>query len=123
MKKSDLKTGMILEHRSGQTSVVFLDNVYGKDAIVFSDSSWTDINDFDDSFNWTFLSRGLPREHGVDVMKIYKPDLPTGFLTRESKFGSMQVLWERKEEKPIVTLDGVDYSESTLRSLIKKATN
>ena len=26
-----------------------------------------------------------------------------------------------KEEKPIVTIDGVEYSESTLRSIIKKA--
>lgn len=35
---------------------------------------------------------------------------------------SGELLWEHKEETPIVTLDGVDYSESTLRSLIKKAT-
>jgi len=32
------------------------------------------------------------------------------------------ILWERKEET-ILKLDGVEYSESTLRSLIKKVTS
>ena len=53
------------------------------------------------------------------------------FKVFESKFNHQaasvkecgEILWERKEEKPIVEIDGVEYSESTLRSLIKKATS
>jgi hypothetical protein len=122
MKKSDLKTGMIIETREGETGLILKDNVLGIDAVVFNESSWTELKDFGEDLKWNFLAT-KPRDHNVDICKVYKPDLPTGFLSRKSRFETMELLWERKKEKPFMTLDGVDYSVSTLRSLIKKATS
>lgn len=119
MKKSELKTGMIVKCRDGETALIVKDNVYGKDAVIFSEDNWTGLDDYgEDDLKWHFNGRNGSE---IDIMAIFKPDLPTGFLTRESKFSALKLLWERKEEKPILTLDGVEYSASTLRSLLKKA--
>ena len=59
-----------------------------------------------------------PDDSYLDIDKVIEPNLMAHCLYKEGR-----LLWERKEEKPILTLDGVEYSESTLRSLIKKATH
>ena len=116
MKKSDLKTGMIVEKRSGEKGLIILNNTYDEDAIIFNENSWTPLGRYSSGLIWF----GNMRE--FDIIKVYITDLPTGFLSRKNKFGPFDPIWERKEEETILTLDGIEYSESTLRSLIKKAT-
>ena len=123
MKKQDLKTGMLVETRSGQLALIVKDNIYGQDAVIFAEDNWTSLDGFSEDLRWSVASHVPKFCKSVDIMKVYKPDLPTGFLSRCNKFGSQKLtlLWEREEEKPIVILDGIEYSESTLRSIIKKA--
>lgn len=119
MKKSDLKTGMIIESRKGEKALVVKDNCYGEDAIIYNKSDWTQLDSFSDDLK--FYGDDEERTQfskSVDIVKVFMPNLPTAFLDKED----MKLIWTRKEEKPIVKLDGVEYSESTLRSLIKKAT-
>ena len=51
-------------------------------------------------------------------------DVFNGCGSVQYAFDSIQGLheWLTEQTKPFITLDGVEYSESTLRSLIKKAT-
>jgi len=123
MKKKDLKTGYIVETRSGETALIVRNNCYGEDAVIFAENNWTSLDEFNEDLTW-HNEDGLQTDFAktVDIMKVYKPDLPTGFLSRTSKHSNkMELLWERKQT-PFCILDGVEYSESTLRSLIKKAT-
>jgi len=57
------------------------------------------------------------------VLMVTMPYTNQDFLNNNeySKYEET-ILWERKEET-ILKLDGVEYSESTLRSLIKKVTS
>jgi hypothetical protein len=99
MKKRDLKSGMIIETRSGERALIVKDNCYGKDAVIFHEKSWTEL----DSFNHDLLFHGDDPDRtcyakSIDIVKIFKPNLPTGFLSRKSNgFPEMELLWERKE--------------------------
>lgn len=121
MKKSDLKTGMIIETRGGQRGLIALDNCYGQDAVIFHEESWTGLSGYNDDLIW---HEGDPDTfvQSMAIMKVYKPNLPTGFLSRKSKkfssngyygfsceYGEMELLWERKE-----------VPEFTMEEIIKK---
>lgn len=99
MKKSELKTGMVVETRRGELATVFIDNVYGEDAIVFNEGNWTGLDSFDEeTLEWfpeTVKDRNnrTPHQRSVDIVKVLQPDLPTGFFKQDSKFGPMKVLW------------------------------
>ena len=92
MKKVQLQTGMIVELRNGNTALVVKDNCYGEDGIVFDKDSWTGLSSYDENtLKWTFVSE-TPK---FDIVKVYKPDLPTGFLGRKSAHrDGMELLWE-----------------------------
>lgn len=110
MKKSDLKTGMIIETRAGETGLIMKDNCYGEDAVVFADDNWTGLNRFLEDMTWTGATGGVSDYcKTVDIMKVFTPDLPSGFLKRDSKFKSWAPIWERKE-----------IPEFTMTELIKK---
>jgi hypothetical protein len=99
MKKRDLKSGMIIETRSGERALIVKDNCYGKDAVIFHEKNWTEL----DSFNHDLLFHGDDPDRycyakSIDIVKIFKPNLPTGFLSRKSnRCPEMELLWERKE--------------------------
>jgi hypothetical protein len=97
MKKKDLKTGMIVETRAGEKALIVKDNVYGKDAVIFSENNWTPLDEFDNDLIWHNTPNRTDFAETVDICKVYKPDLPTGFLSRYSKFGDLELLWERKD--------------------------
>lgn len=101
MRKSDLKTGMIVETRGGNRGTIFLDNIYEQDAVVFAKNNWTGLDAFGEDLKWyPDINQKVRSEHAksVDIVKVYKPDLPTGFFTQESKFGPLKLLWERKPD-------------------------
>jgi hypothetical protein len=118
MKKEDLKTGMIAETLDGLFRVVW------GNALVSAEDEGARLSDYTDD-----LIRISTYYSQTTVVKIYsepkqahgggfKTLLRDGYIIKKST-----LLWERpKEEKIILTLDGVDYSEATLRSLIQKAT-
>lgn len=115
-KKSDLKTGMIVKTRSGDTGLVMLDNCFGVDAIVFSGNNWTELDEYDDDLYWCYR---VDKKHGfreetrdeftrsVDIMKIYEPDLPTGFLRRANRFNKWLPVWERSQPIPEYTMSEI----------------
>ena len=113
MRKSDLKTGMQIEKRNGNRYVVMLDTMRGDVYVRVNGTKHGELNFFNDDLTYNNNS-------GFDIVAVYESPLTYRYLTRE--FDESECIWKRKEEKPVVTLDGVEYSESTLRSMIKKAT-
>lgn len=107
MKKSDLKTGMLVETRVGEIGLIMKDNAYGEDAVVFHENSWTGLVGFDENtLEWSLESRDPNNTRltkhclSVDIMKVYKPDLPTGFLSRKNNFSrELTLIWEREKVK------------------------
>ena len=94
---------MIIENRRGETALIMLDNCYGEDAIIYNDKSWTGLDGFNEDMIW---HDHQPRDGSgvgdhcasVDIMKVYTPDLPTGFLGRiDNHERTMKPIWERKE--------------------------
>ena len=122
MKKSDLKTGYFVELRNGQNALILGNAVVTLEDGDMSETGGASLgtynNDLTDS--WTTNS-------GWDIMRVYDECDGAGsnlkFKMEHPEYLRGKLLWERKEENPIVTIDGVEYSESTLRSLIKKATS
>jgi hypothetical protein len=119
MKKSDLKTGMVIEDVKGRLGIM----LWG--TVIFGISGGTSMDLLNDD-----LTRSNKKCSDGDFLKVYKPRHDKNYnaniqfwIKEKNVLEHCQLLWERKEEKPVVTLDGVDYSESTLRSLIKKATS
>ena len=114
-KKSDLRTGMHLVYRNGEVAVVLLNTMPQGDTTVLLNSTarhFADLgllHDFFELYHWDDdLMCNSPIGSRNDIMVV--------------KDMNGLVLWKRKEEKTICELDGVEYSESTLRSIIKKAT-
>ncbi len=127
MKREDLKTGMFVKTNNGHLGLVFKDNVYGEDAVVFVESNygWTPLNGWNDDLLWQHINTrtNATSRHceGYNICEVLKPDLPTGFFSGQNKFSdNLTLLWKRNKVK--YNIDGIEYSEDTLRSLIKKAT-
>ena len=104
MKLSDLKTGMIVETRDGETGLIVKDNCYGEDAVIFSNDSWTPLKAFNKDLYWLIASFSNKNDfaRAVDIVKVFQPSLPTGFLSKDSEGNNeMVTLWEREEEKKV----------------------
>lgn len=98
----DLRTGMVIETENGKYQVL-KETSFG-DIILHPDFGW----------------RGLTQKY-VDTYAISISEPTTQCHIRPINWHTHNIVW--KKEEPILTLDGVEYSESTLRSLIKKATS
>ena len=104
MKLSDLKTGMIVETRDGETGLIVKDNCYGEDAVIFSNDSWTPLIGFNKDLSWSSVSFFPDSDFykSLDIVKVFQPSLPTGFLSKDSEGNNeMVTLWEREEEKKV----------------------
>ena len=115
MKKSELKTGMQVETRDGERYVVLLDTPSGDVIVKVGGNNWDELNNYNKLMlfnNKEFLKS--------DIVKVYSNTFSNQYLIK--KMDERFLIWEREEEKVFCKLDGVEYSESTLRSLIKKAT-
>lgn len=113
MKKSDLKTGMIAETDKGCLRLCL-----GGTLISFQNGG-IPISEFD---------KNLAEGNGETIIKVWEPQSYDYCANMRFWFKDKEILrhceliWERKPEA-VFEIDGVEYSESTLRSLIKKATN
>lgn len=105
MKKSDLKTGMIVEVRSGEEYVVFIDvcitqyvleNYIDQDKnnsllIDSANNNWLDLG----SYNENMCSDS---GKSFDIMKIYIPYHPYGFMNVSYNKEKRHLIWERNTE-------------------------
>jgi len=107
MKKSELETGMIVEREDGSTGLVIGNAIVGE----WGGTGFGDLND-------NFIGGSS------NIIKVYSaPKNWAGgslsfFMSKSSKcyWGSM--IWERKPEK-LITVDGKEYSESSLKMMIQ----
>ena len=96
MKKSDLKTGMVVELANGRRGLVVVNNCYGEDGIIYSNDNWSGLDAYDEDLTWNFVGP----DSQLDVVKVYKPSTPNNFLNfktlKDHLFGTMKLIWERK---------------------------
>lgn len=98
MRKSGLKTGMIVELAGGIKALVVKDNCYGKDVLIFNNEYWVELEDYDeDTLRWK-TAEGEERSDfvkSIDIVKVFQPSKPGGFLSRGDEFSDMKLLWQR----------------------------
>jgi hypothetical protein len=115
MKKSDLKTGMRVQLRGSlETYIVLIDFRYHVEDVghLVNLNSFIHLSDYDEDLY------GCSNPH-YDIVKCF--NIPKALVSVINPFEKGELLWERDPEKTY-TIDDVEYSESSLRSLIKKAT-
>ncbi len=97
MKKSDLKTGMIVTTREGKERIVFLRTSHGDVFVNSTEPVWSSLNNYDDDLI-SSCSQGL------DIMKIE--------TTNVFDFGSFnatrEVLWKRPEPIKEMTMEDLE---------------
>jgi hypothetical protein len=99
-KKSDLKTGMIVEMRDGSKFTVMLDTVaIDKDVLigVENDYDWERLSNYTDDLINTNCSHG-----DCDIVKVYQPSHCYSFvasnkLNANYRVNDNELIWERKE--------------------------
>ena len=90
MKKSDLKTGMVVELRNGTKSMVLLDTPCGD--VFVNDGDWCNA----DSCN-SGLKCFPSRCRELDVIRVYSAE--SAYQMKFGRWGEMKMIWERKEPK------------------------
>jgi hypothetical protein len=114
MKKSDLKTGMILVFENGSESIILTDTNCSTYKDVFVNISEEDTlkGNYGPIKN---ITEELVNSHNTcKIIKIYDKQ-SNAFPLKKG-----ELLWEHPSEK-ICIVDGVEYSETTLINIIKKA--
>lgn len=103
MKKSELKTGMVVELRSGQLATVFKDTFWSNDFIVMSENNQTGLENFDeDTLEWYKQEKnkfhpGEIHRRNTDIMKVYIPKNPAKCFSRDTN--EMKCIWDRDAEE------------------------
>ena len=106
-KKSDLKTGMIVECRNGNKYTVMLNTVMtiysSKDIIVNVEYNygWNDLNDYTDDLRCCSHNDDSFKEY--DIIKVYQPSHCYSFvassrLNEDYRVNDNMLIWERKEK-------------------------
>lgn len=112
MTKEDLETGMVVQIEDGSEGVILLGSS-GGDIINYSDGTWNELCYIEDDLS-------SKEQLEIGIVKVWECESRRCIL-RDGVGNKGKLLWEREQEKTF-TLDGVEYSESSLRSLIRKAT-
>ena len=90
MKKSDLRTGDIIERRNGRIEMV-VGNVHGLCAFISRDDGY---NHFKDIGEDLYFNKQYPDSGEWDVIKVRRPNAEWQFKT--SKWEEAPVIWELK---------------------------
>ena len=113
MKKSQLKTGMIVETAGGNKAIVILGTdimTNDSDVIIFSNYNWIGLKSFNEDLLWHLEEDGSQTEYAktININKVYKAPLPSKILDYQ-KSNSLELIWERPKEPEIVemTMDDV----------------
>ena len=111
MKKKDLKTGMRVETRNGETFIVMLNSnrrTNYKDGFVIGESFHSILN-YNDDLTCSFSPK-------YDIMKVYSYINVTDMVTLGAT--SHTPVWEKPESFKMITVNGKEYSEDTLKLMI-----
>lgn len=105
MKKSDLKTGMVVELRNGKKGMVLLDT---KDGDIISGEYYGRL--------LSYFREDLTSDISIDydIIKIYQPEAISYYLyyyNNHIHFSNRNCIWERKEQH--------SYDLNELKPLIK----
>jgi len=113
MKKSDLKTGMLVENRNGKIGLVMLqtsngDVLVGGGNIPDSQQTWSPFR----SLNEDLTYPGLP---GSDIVKVY--EFPSNSEGASFKKDRRNLIWERKDTIIELTSDYDAIVDTNTRSV------
>ena len=93
MKKSDLKTGMVVETRNGEKYLVMLEpDCGGRELINFS-RGYMSLSSYNDEL---MLEKSYEE---LDIMKVYSVGISISWLLSDKKSMKFKLIWERNEPK------------------------
>lgn len=112
MTKKDLKSGMIVETRNGNTYMVLTncDTLnYGKlDFCLIRDNGFMTSDTYSDNLN-------CQKSEGHDIMEVFEP-----YVTRYTyQMDKSNLIWERPEPKETLTIGGITYDKSEVETALK----
>jgi len=99
MKKSDLKSGMIVELGNGNKFLVLKDACFNNcknnfvGVSIIGDYDWLDLNG---CYNEDMLNK-LVESNNYNIMKVYSSSRIDSFLTLGMSL--MELIWEREDKK------------------------
>ena len=100
--KSDLKTGMTVVQRNGETKLVLLDTPLGDNLVG---DNWVSLDDYSDDLKFTAYDNTC-----IDIIEVYEPLynhlLMPRFLNQLGDNGKYKLVWKR-EEVLEVTMDEI----------------
>lgn len=100
MKKSDLKTGMIVKTRDDAEFIVYVDVVdicnteYNFRSVIVNAKNyeWLPLEYYDENLIYKMEDRPY-----FDIIEIYAPSHPYGFMDIEYKKDERKLLWKRED--------------------------
>ena len=93
--KDDLKTGMIVEYKSGEKRLVIRDGI---DILTSGDDGWTSLNNYDETLKSVCCT----------IVKVYEGYTTDKSGTVDSKLNYPgNLIWERDKEKVELTLEQI----------------
>ena len=124
MKKSELKTGMVVELANGNRALVVKDNCYKQDAIIFTNDNWTDLDSYSEDLLWHVEE--IERSAFVKscgIVKVYKPTTPNNFLNfktlKDHMNGTMECIWEREKNSTTVEVQRFPNKTITITTTVR----
>jgi hypothetical protein len=113
MKKSDLKSGMIVEWRDGRKAIVLKDTPFGD---FFIGKRHEPMDNYSEDLKHAFKD--------IDVMKVYKPNEPwqAKSFIKEDSISNMELIYNRKDNSEEVSALKTDITniENTLKEMKDK---
>ena len=97
MKKSDLKTGMIIEFMNGVLGMVLLGTENGD---IVSGGTWFPLSDHSDEMLFVYI------DYETSIKAVYQPTNNMDYLNKGVSLSYFHTtLWERKEPKKMTLAD------------------
>lgn len=108
MKKSDLKTGMVVETRNGEKYLVMYSPDFGKRVFISFDGGFLDLKDYLEDL--TFRQPKYIRKfnsHDFDIVKIYTLGETLFDILYDKNRLQYKTIWQREEIKEM-TIDEIE---------------
>lgn len=96
MKKSDLKTGMVVEFRSGTKGMILEIEQFG--TLIRHGGGWNRLSAYSDDL---LDGKGL---EDFDIVRIYRPRIE--YQTIQQYWHEQELIWQRREPKEM-TIDEI----------------
>jgi len=91
MRKSDLRTGMLLEQRNGALAMVLLGTEHGD--IASGEETWFPISQLNEDLTYKITLNQSDRPY--DIIRIYQPKSVMQYLSRGLSTSDANLIWER----------------------------